>query len=486
MYKKTLAIAVALLATGCLQQAGRQPIPIIDDVSASVGYDPADPIDPSGPDTGTDLAQPGTDLGEPGTDLESTGQDIEVEPAGEAVIAVNPTKVSFGGKSPGEVAVVPVEITSAGDAVLEIYDIHMMDESSPDFWVDLSTLNLAPTSDHPLVIPPGGSVVVNVTFTPDVDNPLTGDGDIILDEGVLAIESNVKNSPTLVELSGAGLCACCPTAVIKCAEGDEVIPQTVLHLFGDESYAANADIAKWKWEAEQPQGSQSVFVPSMNYPNPTFEANVQGLYTFYLTVYDQSNAPSCFPATHEVAVITDEAIHIELLWHTPEDPDETDTGPEAGSDLDLHFLHPWAAGPDLDGDGKPDGWFDIPFDCFWFNGHPNWGSYDPAVGDDPGLDRDDTDGAGPENVNIDIPENVTYRIGVHYWDDHGYGASFATIRVYIYAQLVFEMSDVMLVDSDMWEVATVEWPLGKVTPVTEPGGPVFKIIPSYHNPYFFQ
>ena len=38
------------------------------------------------------------------------------------------------------------------------------------------------------------------------------------------------------------------------------------------------------------------------------------------------------------------------------------------------------------------------FDCFWFNAHPNWGSFDPSVDDDPGLDRDDTDGAGPENL----------------------------------------------------------------------------------------
>jgi hypothetical protein len=276
----------------------------------------------------------------------------------------------------------------------------------------------------------------------------------------------------------------CPTAIIKCAEGDEVIPQTVLHLFGDESYASSGTIMKWEWSIEQPLGSQSVFVPSKTFPNPTFEANVAGVYAFSLTVWDQTNTPSCIPATYEVIVIPDEAIHIELLWYTPDDPDETDTGPEAGSDLDLHFLHPWAAGPDLDGDGQPDGYFDMPFDCFWFNAHPNWGSYDPAINDDPGLDRDDTDGAGPENINLDIPENVVYKVGIHYWNDHGYGAAFATVRVYIYAQLVYEVTDVKLVDSDMWEVCTVEWPSGKVQVITTVGG--YKITPEYHNPYFFQ
>jgi hypothetical protein len=304
-------------------------------------------------------------------------------------------------------------------------------------------------------------------------------------EATAAIESDSLVPTREVPVTEAGVTVESPTAVIECTEGDEVIPQTVLHLHGDGSYASSGQIAKWEWNVEQPSGSLSVFTPSKNFPNPTFEANVAGWYRFSLTVWDEEGTPSCCPQpTFEVRVIPDEAIHIELLWHTPDDPDESDTGPDAGSDVDLHVQHPWAGGPDLDGDGKPDGWFDMPFDCFWFNAHPNWGSYDPALNDDPGLDRDDTDGAGPENVNLDIPENVLYLVGVHYWNDHGYGPAFATVRVYIYAELVFEAADVMLLDSDMWTVCTVEWPSGEVTPVSTPTG--LKITQQYHNPFFFQ
>ncbi|MBM4353456.1 MAG: hypothetical protein FJ109_06605 [Deltaproteobacteria bacterium] len=234
---------------------------------------------------------------------------------------------------------------------------------------------------------------------------------------------------------------------------------------------------------EQPEGSQSVFVPSYTFPNPTFEVNVAGKYTFYLTVYDQTNTPSCFPAEHELFVVGLEAIHVELTWFTEGDPDETDTGPETGSDLNLHFAHPWAQGDDLDGDGEPDGWFDVPFDCFWWNPHPNWGSYDPAVDDDPHLDIDDTDGAGPENINLDIPENATYRVGVHYWYDHGYGPALATVRIYIYGQFVFEVAHIELQNHDMWEVGTIEWPSGKVNLSTGNNGG-YKITPCYTNPYF--
>ena len=192
----------------------------------------------------------------------------------------------------------------------------------------------------------------------------------------------------------------CPTAVIKCQEGEEVIPQTKLHLVGSQSYSENGMINKYEWTVDQPVGSQSVFLPSSLAPDPTFEVNVAGSYVFTLNVWAESGVSACITTQFEVLVIPDEAIHVELLWHTPGDPDETDEGPEAGADLDLHFVHPLAEGPDLDGDGLPDGWFDEPFDCFWFNQFPNWGSLDPLTDDDPGLDRDDTDGA--RNLSIDL------------------------------------------------------------------------------------
>ncbi|MBM4388217.1 MAG: hypothetical protein FJ088_10795, partial [Deltaproteobacteria bacterium] len=176
-------------------------------------------------------------------------------------------------------------------------------------------------------------------------------------------------------------------------------------------------------------------------------------------------------------------LHVELSWDTPNDPNQYDEGPEAGSDLDLHFLHPFATGPDLDGDGKPDGWFDIPYDCFWFNPNPEWGSVNPNINDNPSLDRDDTDGAGPENLNLDVPENGRiYKIGVHYWDDHGYGPSTACIKIWVWQVLVFNEC-VKLYELDMWEVATIYWPAGAVTKIFNNEGKS-KVIPNYVNPAF--
>jgi hypothetical protein len=182
------------------------------------------------------------------------------------------------------------------------------------------------------------------------------------------------------------------------------------------------------------------------------------------------------------AISSGGSIRIELYWDTPADEDQTDEGPDAGADLDLHFTHPLATGDD----GL--GWFDQPFDCFWFNAAPNWGSLDPSVDDDPKMTLDDTDGAGPEIIEFPNPEDdATYRVGVHYWSDHDFGMSLATVKIWINDELAATIPEdgpgVALVDLDLWEVAAIDWPSGDVTVLeTATGAPT--IISDYTNPFF--
>ncbi len=275
------------------------------------------------------------------------------------------------------------------------------------------------------------------------------------------------------------------TALIACAEGHSVAPQTELHLDGSGSIAPDGSISRYEWRVDQPELSQSVIEPDNAQAQVTFEVNVAGDYTFSLDVWDDQDQKCAQSATYVVHVVPDRALHIELLWHTPADADETDAGPFAGSDMDLHFMHPNAPSdpnaPDVDGDGSPDPYFSQPYDCFWFNPHPDWG-----VTGDPGLDRDDTDGAGPENVNVTAPQNgLSYLIAVHYWNAHAYGPAQATVRVYVDGALAYETAATNLVEHDLWKVGTVAWPSGTVTPCqAQGGGPC--ITPAYQHPDFLN
>ena len=202
-----------------------------------------------------------------------------------------------------------------------------------------------------------------------------------------------------------------------------------------------------------PAGSSADFEPP-NAVGTGFFIDLAGRYVFNLSVVDDRGCESPEPAVVTVVSRPDEDIHVQLVWATPSDPDETDIGFGAGTDLDLHVLHPNGC------------WEHPTWDCHFRQREPNWG--DPGATDDnPSLDIDDTDGAGPENINLDNPENgATYMVAVHYYNDHGYGVSFATVRIFIFGELIFEARDKNFPYTDFWwVVAGIQWPSTTVTPV---------------------
>ena len=159
-----------------------------------------------------------------------------------------------------------------------------------------------------------------------------------------------------------------------------------------------------------------------------------------------------------MSVRTDRDIHIELTWSTPNDPDESD---EDGSDVDLHLLHP-----------SGEYWNDDLWDCYYANESPDWG--DPGPEGNPSLDIDDTTGAGPENINLDAPEDTDslgapYRVGVHYYSSEDFelgrdfGASEALIRVYLAGVLEGEYRRELPRAGNFWEVVAIFWTLQRTS-----------------------
>jgi hypothetical protein len=376
-------------------------------------------------------------------------------------LSVNPTSVMFGGKVPGTTGLVDLEVSSCGDEPLIIDGATLAHDVSQAF-----ELEEVLAGDEAITLPKtlavNESIRVRLRFTPPSLSPTGEQGALVPFKATLQLASNATPAQRDIPIEGLGVEVECPTAKIVVMEGAEVIPQTVLHLDGTQSHGG-APIVGYEWTVEQPPGAAGQLLPSPAAPSPQFSADVAGLYTFHLKVRD-ANGEACGPeATAQVLVVPDDALHIELLWSTPGDTIRSDHGFDVGTDLDLHLVHPFAAGIDVTGDGARDGYFDVPFDCFWSNTEPVWGGADGGAAD-PRLDRDDTDGRGPENMNIDSPQaGLTYRVGVHYWDDYGFGPSFATLRVYVYGNLVYEATEVRLVKADLWDAVTIEWPSGNVT-----------------------
>ncbi len=264
-----------------------------------------------------------------------------------------------------------------------------------------------------------------------------------------------------------------PRLEMTIAEGDVVTPQTTLHL----SYAVKGvaflqelppgtpmpELAV-RWSVQGPPDVPAAFAPSSLDAAPEIVLNGAGRWTICVTSVSWLPAALVLPTPTcaQVEVVPESKIHVELTWHTPGDAVQTDTGPAAGSDVDLHFAHPYAQGPDLDGDGAPDPWFVPVYDTFWYEKNPNWGGF-LTVDDNPSLDLDDTDGAGPENINLLLPQGtsakpVGYHVGVHYWHDHGFGDSAATVRVWLDGELAAVAGPVRLHGTDLWHVGRIWWP----------------------------
>ena len=63
--------------------------------------------------------------------------------------------------------------------------------------------------------------------------------------------------------------------------------------------------------------------------------------------------------------------------------------------------------------------------------------------------------------------------------------SYATIRIYIDGNLALEKSHVPMAGHDLWDVAYIHWPSGKIEEIqNENGAP--KIVSDYQNPFFSQ
>ncbi len=365
-------------------------------------------------------------------------------------LELEPTQLDFGQSDLGVThtqSVFATNCSSRSEVEFEIVEF----EGDPEFQVSRT----APNGTPQFTLAPGETVELPVEFRPEDPGEYSAE---------VFLSSNDEFEPErTVELLGRGRPYDCPSAVIEASNATRdgrvvadpggqltVVPLDDINLDASMSVdPENSGIERYEWSiVDRPTDSTNDF-ESVNGSSATLWMQTAGTYVVELQVWNGLGVQSCEPARLQLDVVPDEDIHLQLVWQTPADSDQTDT---RGSDVDLHFLNP----------NPRSVWNSRPWDCFWRNMNPDWG-VDGDPSDDPSLDIDDVNGAGPENINLNNPEiGLTYDVGVHYYSDHNYGDSFVTVRIYIGGQLMMEMSGQEMSNQEFWHVAKIDWPSGAI------------------------
>lgn len=337
--------------------------------------------------------------------------------------------IDFGRVGEGQVALQGVEIESRGTADL-VVDGLTLDAPSVAFLSSART---------PVTIPSGQRITLQLAFAPPegAPSPLAG---------TLTVHSTDPDHVS-VAVPLAGRVNRAPLAAV--ADPGPVAPGQVVTLDGSASSDPDGDNPLAFTDAQgnpgwsflrTPLNSKASFSNPVG-PQPQVTLDLPGQYVARLVVTDATGLQTLHPAERTLIAKPAQALAVELVW------DNADT------DLDLHFK-PHAAA--LDG----------PQDCWANNKQPDLGVQgDPS--DDPVLLRDALDHFGPEYLVYAAPVADTYDVEVNFYSNHGSPTpgTTATVRVYVYGEVVAELSRLIPDQGHLWSAATVAWPSGVVTKV---------------------
>ena len=296
----------------------------------------------------------------------------------------------------------------------------------------------------------GDSATLNITFSPIAEGNMQAEY-VILNNDPLQANATLK-------VMGSASANQCPTAAIQgrlsssstWSKTLDLAPLDTIILDGSLSSDKESTELKYYWSISQAPKDSTATISSDG-DKASFFLDLAGSYEICLTVEDTAGMMSCNSDCIKVTATPRETIHIQLVWHTPEDKI---IGDDEGADLDLHFLTlPTGRWGDVGDPQLNDG-----TDIFFSNREAVW-----VVGnqgnENPSLDIDDKDGEGPENINLDHPTPCRwYAIGVHYYQDNAFKQSYATVRAYIEGKLLFEKPNISLKQRGVFkQVAWMFW-----------------------------
>lgn len=327
-------------------------------------------------------------------------------------INLSANSIDFGTVTTGETASGYFTIENVGDGDLTILGLEL-DEGPFALVTDPSGQTIAG----------GGEFTVIVEYTPE------GDEEGHSTDITIRSTDPDEGAVNVVLLGGNGGDYQDPIADIDCSALSGITPPRTIVMDGrlsdDPEDLDDSQELTFEWElTERPELSRTYFM-NPEQETPELFIDVAGVYEIQLIVTD-FNGVSSEPATCEANIVPDEQLYIALSW---------DTG---DSDVDLHLVPGGHA-------------FWGCMDCFFCNPVPFW----PLEWGIPIYALDNTFGYGPENINVLNPGDQSYYIRVHYYANHGGGATNATVSIYVNKSLYATYTKELPQSRRRWNVGYV-------------------------------
>jgi hypothetical protein len=373
-----------------------------------VALDTADPgttpPDPTTPDTTT----PPIDTAPP----VETEEPVELPPD----ILVSPLILDFGPVEGGATAEGMFTISNVGEGPLWLGEPTV--ETTGEFDLDAPSL---------IEIGPGESVDTFVEFTPSFG----------LSEGRVLIPSDDPDTPIAeVELRGSLMEPDLPTAVCSVSPSRiEAIHESATWI-GSGSTDPDGRPLTYEWTLVARPPGATASMPGgapTNSDRSGFVPDVVGFYRSELVVTNDIGVSSA-PCVAELEAIPAADLWVEMFWT------------RSGDDMDLHLTR--------DGGRLRTGQ-----DCYYANCRTSGLSWGPGGADgDPVLDIDDIADVGPENVNIDRPEDTHYQVWVHdYPGSVRTAGNDVTVRIYLAGVLEWEDTRTISGEDSETPFADIDW-----------------------------
>ena len=361
----------------------------------------------------------------------------------EPLLAVDPMKLSFGTVEVGTEARASFLIRNTGLAAGTVDRASLRSTGADVRATDEYRLDGA----LPVTIEPEAELMLTVIFKPALAGPRNDQ---------LLLGTGGSAAPLTLDLEGEGKVAlgdlfCQPTPIDfgSVERGQSASRNLTCGARGGPVRLVAAELPRGMTDFVLPMPPSTIDLSDGQTASFPIEFHAQGLPMVLrnqLTVrYAGLNGSATIqiPLRGEVIPppVTATALSLSLRWDTNL------------TDVDLHLV-------------RPRGQTFTPDDCFFDNPAPDWGVRgDPS--DDPFLDKDDTNGRGPETINLSTSAAATYDVYVHYFADNRIGPSRATVEVHVAGQSVGSYNH-LLRCNDMWRVGSFAWngTAGTFTPNT--------------------